>query len=123
MPAVSAADLLTVAPSEPSAIVRARVEAARQIQADRYGALGLAPTTLNAHCSASLVERVAAPTPPAPSSCATPPSAWPSRPALPPHPEGRPDLADLAGSDTVGRPHLAEAISYRVATERPAVAG
>ncbi len=42
-PPSRAADLLTVAPSEPSAMVRARVEAARAIQAARYEALGLPP--------------------------------------------------------------------------------
>ncbi len=31
-------------------------------------------------------------------------------------------LADLDGADTVGRIHLAESISYRIATERVAVA-
>ena len=31
-------------------------------------------------------------------------------------------LADLEGKDTVGRIHLAEAISYRIAGERLAVA-
>lgn len=124
VPAVSAADLLTVAPSEPSAMVRARVEAARAIQAARYEALGLPPTTLNAHCSAALVERVAAPD--AAGSKLLREAA--ERMAFSARAYHRilkvaRTLADLAGTETVGRPHLAEAISYRVATERPAVAG
>jgi magnesium chelatase family protein len=124
VPAVTAADLITVAPSEPSATVRARVENARQIQARRYEALGLPATTLNAHCSASLVERVAAPDAAGAKLLreAAERMAFSARAYHRILKVAR-TLADLAGADTVGRPHLAEAISYRVATERPAVVG
>ncbi|WP_182083919.1 YifB family Mg chelatase-like AAA ATPase [Aureimonas sp. ME7] len=121
VPAVSAAELLTLKPSESSETVRARVEAARAIQAERYRALGLPPATLNAHCSAALVERVASPDAAGTKLLreAAERMAFSARAYHRILKVAR-TLADLAGAETVGRPHLAEAIAYRVATERPA---
>jgi magnesium chelatase family protein len=59
VPAVSAADLILPAASEGSAEVAARVLAARQIQIERYRALGLPGITTNAAAPASLIEQVA----------------------------------------------------------------
>ena len=61
VPAVTASDLIRPQPAETSATVKARVGAARLIQIERYESLGLSGATLNAHCSAALVETVAEP--------------------------------------------------------------
>jgi magnesium chelatase family protein len=57
-PAVSAADLLLPSPAEGSAEVALRVAAAREIQAERYRALGLAQVHCNAAAPANVVEQV-----------------------------------------------------------------
>jgi magnesium chelatase family protein len=59
VPAVTAADLILPAASEGSAEVAARVLAARQIQIERYRALGLPSITTNAAAPANLIEQVA----------------------------------------------------------------
>jgi len=123
VPAVRAVDLLGQAPSEASADVRSRVEAARAVQARRYAALGLPAATSNAHCPAAMVESVAAPDPAG--------AKLLREAAERMHFSARAfhrilkvarTLADLGGAERVGRAHLAEAIGYRVAAERPAVA-
>src|SRR5271170_2807645 len=53
VPPVAAADLLLPAPIEGSAEVAARVAAAREIQGERYRALGLSQTSCNAAATAS----------------------------------------------------------------------
>src|SRR5579863_4197695 len=65
VPPVTAADLLLPAPREGSAEVAARVAAARDIQSERYRALGLNGVGCNAAAPASVVEQVAAPDGPA----------------------------------------------------------
>ena len=61
VPAVSAADLVLPAASEGSAEVRARVAAARAIQAERFAALKHPRARTNADCDGSLLEDIAAP--------------------------------------------------------------
>jgi len=123
VPAVSATDLIRPAPAEPSAAIAARVARARDIQRERHAALGLSPALTNAHLSSSLVEQVA--TPDAAGAAllheASEKLGFSARAYHRVLKVAR-TLADLDGSGTVGRIHLAEAISYRMAGERLAQA-
>jgi len=65
VPPVTAADLLLRAPREGSAEVAARVAAARELQIERYRALGLPGVGCNAAAPASAVEEIAQPDAPA----------------------------------------------------------
>lgn len=119
VPAVSAADLIRPAPAETSATVAARVARARGLQAERYLALGLSPATTNAHCPTALVEQVAGPDAPGLQLLqdAAEKAGFSARAYHRVLKVAR-TLADLDGADTVGRIHLAESISYRMAGER-----
>ena len=123
VPAVSATDLIVPAPSETSAAVAERVAAARAIQRERYAALGMAGVITNAECSASQIEAIAAPD----ESAATLLRSAAESMHLSARGYHRVlkvarTLADLDGADSVGRIHLAEALSYRVAGDRLAAA-
>ena len=123
VPAVSAADLILPSPAEPSQAVAERVAAARDIQRERYAGLGAAGTTTNAAAPAALIERVAAPDQAASAllrsaADAMQLSARGYHRVL----KVARTLADLDGSDAVGRIHLAEALAYRAVGERLAVA-
>ncbi len=118
VPSVSAADMIAPAASEDSATVAARVAAARDIQRQRYAGLGAAVTT-NAHCSAAQIEAVASP------DAAASALLRSAAEAMKLSARGyhrvlkvARTLADLDGADTVGRVHLAEALSYRMAGDR-----
>mgnify|MGYP000875331665 FL=1 len=123
VPAVSASDLIRPAPSEPSAVVAARVAAARAVQHDRFAALGLDVRT-NAACSASVIEEIARPDEAGARllrdfADATRMSARGYHRVL----KVARTLADLDGAERVGRIHLAEALSYRGLSDRlPAAA-
>jgi magnesium chelatase family protein len=119
VPAVSAADLLLPPPAEGSAEVAARVAAAREIQVRRYAAIGLPSVGSNAAAPGHVIEQVARPTE--------------GGVALLRDASERMNLsargfhrvlklartiADLDGSDTVARLHIAEALSYRIDTAR-----
>ncbi|MCB1384195.1 MAG: YifB family Mg chelatase-like AAA ATPase [Notoacmeibacter sp.] len=119
VPAVTAADLIRPAPSETSATIAARVARARSIQSARYEALGLPPATANAHCPTALVETVAAPDPAGLQLLhdAAEKANFSARAYHRILKVAR-TLADLDAVDQVGRIHLAEAISYRLAAER-----
>jgi magnesium chelatase family protein len=121
VPAISAADLVLPPPTEGSAEVRARVSTARDRQRSRYKALGAKGVRTNAECPATLLEQTA-----------TPDEAGL---ALLRHAAETLGLsargfhrtlkvartiADLEGSETVSRVHIAEALSYRGETLRQA---
>ena len=92
----------------------ARVAAARAIQAERYGALGLRGISTNAAAPASVLEEVAKPDSGGlkllrDAADAMRLSARGYHRVL----RVARTLADLDGAEKVGRVHLAEALSYR----------
>ncbi len=123
VPAVSAADLIRPARAEPSATVAGRVARARDIQRERFDRLGLAAVSVNAHCPTALVEDIAAPDAAGLSLLreASEKLGFSARAYHRVLKVAR-TLADLDGADSVGRIHLAEAISYRIMGERLAQA-
>ena len=115
---MTAADLILPPPSEGSREVAARVARARDIQAERYAARGLAGVLTNAQVSGPLLEEVAQADG---SGMALLRDAADSM-----HLSARGyhrvlrvarTLADLDGAAKVGRVHLAEALSYRALTD------
>ena len=122
VPAVSAADLIRPGRAETSSAVAARVLAARQIQQGRLDRLGVSATT-NAHCPTSLIEEIAAPDAAGLALLhdASEKLGFSARAYHRVLRVAR-TLADLDQAETVGRIHLAEAISYRISAERMAQA-
>ncbi len=123
VPSVSASDLMAPPAREGSAEVSARVHAARQIQLARYADLGLHTVACNAAAPASLVEEIAA----ADDAATRLLRDAAERLRLSARGYHRVlklarTLADLDGEGAVSRGHLAEALSYRGAPERAAVA-
>jgi magnesium chelatase family protein len=119
VPAVSAADLVLPPPSEGSAEVRARVTTARERQSARFAALGAKGVRTNADCSGRLLEEIAMPDEAGVALLRQASEAL--------HLSARGfhrvlrvarTLADLDGVEAVGRPHIAEALSYRGETLR-----
>ncbi len=109
--AVSAADLVLPPPAEGSAEVAARVAAARHIQTARYEGQGV---RTNAEADGELLDLVATPDEPgrkllAEAAGAMRLSARGFHRVL----RVARTIADLAGSEGVGRIHVAEALSYR----------
>ncbi|GJD94255.1 Competence protein ComM [Methylobacterium iners] len=118
--AVTAADLILPPPTEGSAETAARVAAAREIQTRRFAARGLTGVITNATCPATVIEEVAAPD--ADGTRLIRDAAEAMRlSARGFHRTLRVarTLADLDGTERVGRLHLAEALSYRGRAERP----
>ena len=109
--AVSAADLVLPPPAEGSAEVAVRVAAARDIQTDRYADAGV---RTNAEADGDLLDRVATPDEPGRKLLAQ--AAEQMRLSARGYDRvlrvAR-TIADLSGSDGVGRVHVAEALSYR----------
>ena len=108
---VSAADLTLPPPAEGSAAVAVRVAAARAVQAARYADDGV---RTNAEADGAVLERVATPDEPgrallASAAAAMRLSARSYHRML----KVARTIADLAGAETVGRIHVAEALSYR----------
>ena len=120
VPAVSASDMIRPSQAETSAVVAARVAAARH-KRQRFS--GLAVGTTNARCPTSLVEQIAQPDG-AGMVLLREASEKLGFSARAYHRVLRVarTLADLDGADKVGRIHLAEAISYRLPAERMAQA-
>ncbi|MBN8993815.1 MAG: YifB family Mg chelatase-like AAA ATPase [Rhizobiales bacterium] len=119
VPAVTATDLIQPAASEASADVAKRVAVAREIQRERYAALGLAGVACNGQCAPSVLEAVAQPDDAAlrllrDAAEAMQLSARGYHRVL----KVARTLADLDGADGVGRIHMAEALSYRSVGDR-----
>ncbi|WP_105417295.1 YifB family Mg chelatase-like AAA ATPase [Neorhizobium sp. T25_27] len=123
VPAVSAADLIRPRPAESSADVARRVAAARDRQRERFEQAGYPRVLTNARCSTALIEKIAEPDPGGLQLLrdAAEKLKFSARGYHRILKVAR-TLADLDGKDTVGRIHLAEAISYRMVGERLATA-
>jgi magnesium chelatase family protein len=119
VPSVSASDLIRPMPSERSATVAARVAKARKLQMERFAEAGRPELATNAACSTTLIEKIAAPDPSGLQLLrdAAEKMKFSARGYHRVLKVAR-TLADLDGCSTVGRIHLAEAISYRIAGER-----
>ena len=118
VPAVTAADLILPPPAEGSAEVAARVAAARDIQLARYADAGLPNVRTNAEAPASVLEEIAKPD--AQGQKLLRDAAETMRlSARGYHRVLRVarTLADLDGTEKIGRLHLAEALSYRALAE------
>ena len=118
VPAVTAADLILPPAAEGSREVAARVAAARDIQLKRYAALGLAHIRTNSEAPASVLEQIATLDPQG-STLLREAADSMRLSARGYHRVLRVarTLADLDGTDKIGRVHLAEALSYRVLAE------
>ncbi|GKX33049.1 MAG: ATPase AAA [Rhizobiaceae bacterium MnEN-MB40S] len=118
VPAVTAADLIKPGVSEPSAVVAARVASARARQKQRFLELGHPGVTANAQCPTALIETIAQPDPGGAALLqdAAEKLKFSARAYHRILKVAR-TLADLEGVDTVGRIHIAEAISYRLSGE------
>jgi magnesium chelatase family protein len=123
VPAVSAGDLIRPGRAESSAAVAERVLAARTIQQSRLDRMGVGAMATNAHCPTALIEEIAAPDS-AGLALLREASEKLGFSARAYHRVLRVarTLADLDRAETVGRIHLAEAISYRMSAERRAQA-
>jgi magnesium chelatase family protein len=119
VPAVAAQDLIAPKRSEPSASVAARVARARGIQQKRFADLGFPSIATNAQCGNSVIEDVASPDTAGMALLrdASEKRAFSARAYHRILKVAR-TLADLDGEEKLGRIHLAEAISYRIAGER-----
>ena len=123
VPAVSAADLVLPAPAEGSREVAARIAAAREIALARFKAMGRENLRTNAEADAKLIEQLAAPDAPGlallrDAAEAMRLSARGYHRVL----KVARTIADLDGASSVGRAHLAEALAYRAAQDRVALA-
>ncbi|RUM21773.1 ATP-binding protein [Rhizobium phaseoli] len=119
VPAVSAADLIRPMAAEASADVARRVARARELQQERFEAAGAKGIGTNARCSTSMIEKLAEPDAAGLQLLrdAAEKMKFSARGYHRVLKVAR-TLADLDGKPTVGRLHLAEAISYRIAGER-----
>ncbi len=121
LPRVSAMDLALPPPAEGSAEVARRVSRAREVQKARYSTLGLENVSTNAQAPSRVLEEVARPDAEGMKLLADAAetlglSARGFHRIL----RTARTLADLEGVETVGRPHVAEALAYR---GEPAAAG
>jgi magnesium chelatase family protein len=115
VPAVSAADMIGPATGEPSAAVAARVWAARETQRERYLKAGRPDIFTNAAAPALLIETVVDPDKDSQSLMLQAAERFGlSARAYHRVLKVARTLADLAHSEKVTRPHIAEALSYRL---------
>jgi magnesium chelatase family protein len=115
VPAVTAADMIGPANAEPSSAVAARVASARDRQRQRYLELGEPGIHTNAAAGPTLIEKVVNPDRDSQKLLLEAAERF-SLSARAYHRvlKVARTLADLAGADRVTRPHVAEALSYRV---------
>ena len=121
VPPVRIADIADAAPGEPSAPVAARVRAARDIQAGRFK--GTEGARVNADAEGDLLTTIARLEPEAKAVL----DQVTDRFGLSARGYHRilrvaRTIADLAGSETTARPHVAEAVGYRLTTEQKRLA-
>lgn len=123
VPAVSAGELIRPGRAEASPAVAARVLAARTVQQSRLERMGAGALATNAHCPTALIEEIAAPDSGGLALLrdASEKFGFSARAYHRVLRVAR-TLADLDQAETVGRIHLAEAISYRMSAERRAQA-
>ncbi len=119
VPAVAAADLMLPPPAKGSRETAERVAAARNIQVARYAGLGLPGVLSNAAAPSNVIETVAQPDAGGlalvrEASDRLHLSARGFHRVL----KLARTIADLDGAGEVGRPHLAEALTYRIDTTR-----
>lgn len=119
VPAVSAIDLLRPKPAEASAVVARRVLRARQRQAERFAEAGDLRTMLNAHASTAMAEKFADAEAGALQLLrdAAEKFRFSARGYHRILKVAR-TLADLDEAGTLGRSHIAEAIAYRIPSDR-----
>ncbi|HEX4296751.1 MAG TPA: YifB family Mg chelatase-like AAA ATPase, partial [Devosia sp.] len=115
VPAVGAAEMIGPATGEPSAAVAARVRVAREVQRERFLRAGHPEIFTNAAASVSLVEALVDPDRDSQALLLEAAGRF-SLSARAYHRvlKVARTLADLAGSARVTRPHVAEALSYRI---------
>lgn len=119
VPAVSAMDLIKPMAAEKSADVARRVAIARQRQTERFIEAGVPEIRMNARCSTALIEKLAAPDAAGLQLLRDAAEKFKfSARAYHRVLKVARTLADLDGSEALGRIHLAEAISYRIPSER-----
>lgn len=115
VPAVSAADMIGPAAAESSEAVAERVAAARERQQQRYAEAGHPDVQTNAAAGSSLIEAVVNPDKESQALMLQAAERF-SLSARAYHRvlKVARTLADLAGAEKVARPHIAEALSYRI---------
>ncbi|MBB4009545.1 YifB family Mg chelatase-like AAA ATPase [Allorhizobium taibaishanense] len=119
VPAVSAMDLIKPMAAEKSADVARRVALARERQTQRFVDAGIPEVRTNARCSTSWIEKLAAPDAAGLQLLRDAAEKFKfSARAYHRVLKVARTLADLDGSEALGRIHLAEAISYRIPSER-----
>ena len=115
VPAVSAADMIGPSTAESSARVAERVEAARERQRQRYAEAGHPDVFTNAAAGSTLIEKLVDPDRESHTLLLQAAGRFNlSARAYHRVLKVARTLADLAGVDKVGRPHVAEALSYRI---------
>ncbi|ODT72764.1 MAG: AAA family ATPase [Pelagibacterium sp. SCN 63-23] len=116
VPAVSAAEMIAPgAAAEPSAVIAERVAMARERQRRRYEAAGHARILTNAAAPSALIEKLVEPDRESQSLLLQAAERFNlSARAYHRVLKVALTLADLAGADKVGRPHIAEALGYRL---------